>query len=148
MDYLDYLGYLNLLDYLDCLRIIETIALLPFIIIIIIIIINGYPLAIITKCITQFMDKIHENRENKNKDNSNSGSEKIISLFLPYLGEASIKLKRSISRHIKGNIPNCKLRVIFSSKRRLSNYFRFKDVIPKCVQSHLVYKICCAECNL
>ena len=109
---------------------------------------NGYPLAIITKCITQFMDKIHENRENKNKNKSNSGSEKIISLFLPYLGEASIKLKRSISRHIKGNIPNCKLRVIFSSKRRLSNYFRFKDVIPKCVQSHLVYKICCAECNL
>ena len=60
----------------------------------------------------------------------------------------SLRLKRILHRHIKNNIPNCHLRVIFSAKRRLRNYFRFKDVIPKDVQSHLVYKIKCAKCNL
>ena len=30
----------------------------------------------------------------------------------------------------------------------MSNFFKFKDRIPESLQSHLVYKIQCAECNL
>ena len=110
-----------------------------------ILIFNGYPLAIIVKCIRQFLDKMHEVQQ---VEEDTEEEVKTISLFLPYLGEISRKLKRSIMKQVKKNIPNCKVRVIFSAKRRIRNFFRFKDVIPRDIQSHLVYKITCAECNL
>ena len=33
-------------------------------------------------------------------------------------------------------------------KNCLSSFFRFKDVIPKELQSHLVYKFSCSNCNV
>ena len=69
-------------------------------------------------------------------------------MFLPYLGESSIKLKRALTKHIKNNIPDHTVRIIFSSKIRLQNFFRFKDIILKRINSHLVYRISCAKCNL
>ena len=44
-------------------------------------------------------------------------------------------------------LPQCNIRVIFQSKHRLRNLFRFKDVIPKELRSHLVYKYTCSSCN-
>ena len=35
----------------------------------------------------------------------------------------------------------------FRSKTRLSSLFRFKDIIPKEISSHLVYKFMCSCCN-
>ena len=107
---------------------------------------NGYPTALICRCIKTFLDRYHGGQNNC--ETEKDPNENIITLFLPYLGESSLKLKRAITKHIKNNIPNQPVRVIFSSKRRLSNFFRFKDVIPKNLQSHLVYKINCAKCNL
>ena len=100
----------------------------------------------INKCIYQFFDKIH-NPSQSNKDDTKE-TQNELSLFLPYLGLSSLHLKRKITKYIKDNIPDCKLKIIFFSKRRLSNFFKFKDKIPSDLQSHLVYKIQCAECNL
>ena len=100
----------------------------------------------INKCIYQFLEKIHKPSQS-NKDDSKE-TQIDLSLFLPYLGLPSLRLKRQIIKCIKDNIPNCNLRVVFSSKRRLSNFFKFKDKIPNDLQSHLIYKIQCAECNL
>ena len=62
-------------------------------------------------------------------------------LFLPYLCLKSLKLKNGITKHVRDNIPDYKFREIFSSKRRISNCLCFKDVIPKHLQSHFVYRI-------
>ena len=100
----------------------------------------------INKCIYQFFDKVNSGPK-KDKEVSNNPPN-VLSLFLPYLGLPSLSLKSKITKYVKENIPDYKLRVIFSSKRRLSNFFKFKDIIPSDLQSHLVYKIQCSDCNL
>ena len=60
----------------------------------------------------------------------------------------SNKLKSDIKKAINENIPSQKLNVVFSSRRRIGNFFQFKDKIPLDLQSHLVYKIACDKCNL
>ena len=45
-------------------------------------------------------------------------------------------------------LPQCNIKVIFQSKNRLSNLFRFKDSIPKEVRSHIAYKFLCSNCNI
>ena len=45
-------------------------------------------------------------------------------------------------------LPQCNIKVIFQSKNRLSNLFRFKDSIPKELRSHIVYKFLCSNCNI
>ena len=52
-------------------------------------------------------------------------------------------LKNSISK----NLPFCKIRVIFKSTTRISNFFRFKDKMPYCLRSNVVYKFSCGRCN-
>ena len=37
--------------------------------------------------------------------------------------------------------------MVFQSKTRLSSLFRFKDIIPREISSHLVYKFKCSYCN-
>ena len=48
----------------------------------------------------------------------------------------------------KKTLPQCNIKVIFQSKNRLSNLFRFKDSIPKELLSHLVYKFSFSNCNI
>ena len=106
---------------------------------------NGYPQRFIDICVKKFLLKIH------NKDvieNEKEDDKTILTLSLPFLGNMSLKMKKNLNKIIKENIPNCKFRIIFSSKRRIRNYFQFKDKIPYDLQSHLVYKIMCDKCNL
>ena len=105
---------------------------------------NGYPSSLVEKCISQFLNKV--NSTPKTKDSTEEKPS--LTICLPYLGTLSLKMKTQIQKYVKSNIPNCHLRIVFSSKRRLSNFFKFKDCIPKQLNSHLVYKIKCAECNL
>ena len=44
-------------------------------------------------------------------------------------------------------LPYCSLRIVFQSKTRLSSLFPFKNIIPKEISSHLVYKFTCSCCN-
>ena len=48
-----------------------------------------------------------------------------------------------MNKHVKF----CKLRVIFQSNNRLSNYFRFKDSVHKTLRSNLIYKFSCKSCT-
>ena len=41
----------------------------------------------------------------------------------------------------------CKFRVIFQTKNRLRNYFRFKDFVPETLRSSLIYKFSCGSCT-
>ena len=45
-------------------------------------------------------------------------------------------------------LPECNIKVIFQSKNRLNNLFRFKDSIPKELRSHIVSKFLCSNCNI
>ena len=59
----------------------------------------------------------------------------------------SSNLKRKLQTSIRNSLPQCNIKVILKSTNHLSSLFRFKDVIPKELRSHLVYKFSCSSCN-
>ena len=54
---------------------------------------------------------------------------------------------KRLQSYIRNTIPYCSLRIVFQSKTRLSSLFRFKDIIPKEISSHLVYRFTWSCCN-
>ena len=59
----------------------------------------------------------------------------------------SSNLKRKLQTSIRNSLPQCNIKVILKSTNHLSSLYRFKDVIPKELRSHLVYKFLCSGCN-
>ena len=68
-------------------------------------------------------------------------------IILPFLGTMSSNLKQKLQTSIRNSLPQCNIKVILKLTKRLSALFRFKDVIPKELRSHLVYKFSCSSCN-
>ena len=68
-------------------------------------------------------------------------------IILSFLGTMSSNLKRKLQTSIRNSLPQCNIKVILKSTNHLSSLFRFKDVIPKELRSHLVYKFSCSSCN-
>ena len=52
-------------------------------------------------------------------------------IILPFLGTMSSNLKRKLQTSIRNSLPQCNIKVILKSTKRLSALFRFKDVILK-----------------
>ena len=48
---------------------------------------------------------------------------------------------------MRNSLPQRNIKVMLKSAKHLSALFRFKDVIPKELRSHLVYKFSCSSCN-
>ena len=67
-------------------------------------------------------------------------------MVLSYLGTFSSNLKRNLRTCFKNSLPQCNIKIILKSTNRLSSLFRSKDVVPKQLQSHLVYKFSCGSC--
>ena len=67
-------------------------------------------------------------------------------IVLPYLGDLSLALRTLLQNSINKNLPYCKMKVIFKSTTRPSNFFRFKDKVIFTLRSNLVYKFC-GRCN-
>ena len=59
----------------------------------------------------------------------------------------SSNLKQKLQTSIQNSLPQCNIKVILKSISHLSSLFRFEDVIPKEIRSHLVYKFSCSSCN-
>ena len=65
-----------------------------------------------------------------------------------FLGQFSLNIRSILYNCFNKTLPQCNIKVIFQSKNHLSNLFRFKGSIPKELQSHLVYKFSCSNCNI
>ena len=59
----------------------------------------------------------------------------------------SSNLKRKLQTCFRNSLPQCNIKIILKSTNRLSSLFHFKDVIPKAMKSHLIYKFSCNSCN-
>ena len=60
---------------------------------------------------------------------------------------SSLCLRSHLQKNINSNISFCKIKVIFKSSTRIANFFRFKDKIPLCLRSNIVYKFARGRCN-
>ena len=73
---------------------------------------------------------------------------KDVLIVLPYLGQFSLNLRSRLYNSFNKTLPQCNIKVIFQSKNRLNNLFRFTDSIPKELPSHIVYKFLCSNCYI
>ena len=103
---------------------------------------NGYPTQFIDRCIKQFLQKLYVTKAIQDTVNK-----KQLLIVLPFLGAQSFLVTKRLQSCIRNTIPYCSLRIVFQSKTRLSSLFQFKDIIPKEISSHLVYKFTCSCCN-
>ena len=60
----------------------------------------------------------------------------------------SSNLKRKLKTYFKNLLPQCNIKTILELTNRLSSLLRFKDVIRKELQSHIVYRLSCGNCNV
>ena len=56
-------------------------------------------------------------------------------------------MKKKLQHIFKECGKNLHLRIVFKSPNRLRNGFGFKDSLPKCMDSFLLYKYTCDTCN-
>ena len=103
---------------------------------------NGYSKSFIDKCFKKFLDRLHII-----KPTSATVEKKALRLVLPYLGPISLKVGTKIRNAMKNTLNCCKLQVIFKNKRKLSNMFRFKDLVPYDLVSGVVYEYMSGRCN-
>ena len=93
-------------------------------------------------CIHKFLNKLLI----KGVRGSTTTQKKEITISLEYLGKISLlaKKKKNIFRSCHKHI---KLNVVFKTSNRLCNAFRFKDHLPNCIDSIVLYKYKCDICN-
>ena len=103
---------------------------------------NSYPSDIIELSIKTFLNRLYIP-----KQVYLTAPKKELLKILPFLGTMSSNLKRKLQTSIRNSLPQCNIKVILKSTNHLSSLFRFKDVIPKELRSHLVYKFSCSSCN-
>ena len=101
-----------------------------------------FPLFFIDSCIHKFLNILFIKRV----QNSSTTRNKEITISLEYLGKISLLAKKQLT-----NIFSCckyiKPYVVFEKLNQLRNAFRFKDQLPKCISSKVLYKYKCDICN-
>ena len=106
---------------------------------------NAYPLEFIDLCITSFLNKQYKNTK---IIPTATVEPKIVTVVLPFLGKVSLEIRNRIRKYTNKYVSNCcKLQFIFRSQRRLKGLFSFKDRIPSCLQSYIIYQYTCRACN-
>ena len=79
---------------------------------------NNYPVTLIDQCVKTFLNKIFVP-----KRTLITIPKKDILIVLPLLGQYSFNLGFRLYKCFNKTLPQCKIKVIFQSKNRLSNLF-------------------------
>ena len=104
---------------------------------------NSYPEKFIERCIRKFLNKHFGTVTPRQEEVVET-----ITLVLPFLGNLSLQIKKQLQKLFSENLPvRYKCRIVFKSQTKLSQFFKFKDILPKHLMSHVVYKYTCDRCN-
>ena len=71
-----------------------------------------------------------------------------MTIALPYLGDASLRLRNGIKKSLRRHLPDSKFRFVFRSGTPLSAMFKFKDQLAADLCSKLVYHYTCSTCHV
>ena len=103
---------------------------------------NAFPIKLIDSCIKNFL-----NKRLTEKPVTLTAKKRDLVIVLPFLGKLSLDLRTHLRNSISKNLPFCKIRVIFKSSTRISKFFQFKDKMPYCLCSNVIYKFLCGRYN-
>ena len=96
---------------------------------------NFYPKKFVDKYIAKFVNNIFVQ-----KPVVTSVLNLKLGTALSYLGTISSTTKKRLNRCISKRLKFCKLKITFQTVIRLKNYFRFKNCVPRTLESNVVYK--------
>ena len=106
---------------------------------------NSYLSRIIDQSINSFLKKTLGSKKSQFIP---TVPKKELSIILPYMETISSSLKWKLRTFFKNLLPQCNIKLILKSENRLSYLIRFKTVIPKQLQSHIVYTFTCGNCDI
>jgi hypothetical protein len=117
---------------------------------------NGYPKRFIEtqiqKTLGRYIDRrnnieiIKSKHEDKNVINNSTKKQQVF-IDIPFYGKPSKVFSTRLTKLAKSVNPHINIRSIQRPPPTIAKYFPFKDIIPKELQSNIVYKINCSECN-
>ena len=103
---------------------------------------NAFSIKLINSCIKQFLkERLPE------KPFTLTAEKKDLVIVLPFLGKLLLDLRIRLKNIISKYLHFCKIRVLFKSSIRISNFCQFKDKMHYCLRSNVVYKFPCGRCN-
>ena len=105
---------------------------------------NAFPMRVIDRMIFRFFDKIHA----PPKKVVHTCAKKKLIFSLEYLGKHSLEIKKRLESVIREQLPFCKIEIVFSSRKKIRNFFSFKDKVPTNLRSLVLYKFTCSGCNV
>ena len=103
---------------------------------------NGFPRHLIESVIKGVLDKIFIS---SSPPPSVPKLEKYI--VLPYFGAKSVNLQRDICDLLTQYYPYMNPKIVLRNRFTVSSLFKFKDRIPKCLRSGIVYQYRCSSCE-
>ena len=101
---------------------------------------NGFPHKIFNKEVETFMNKILDCPVT-----TCMVPKKPFYLSLPYFGHKSVLLVKQLNALISEYFPHIDPKLILSNNQRIGTFFKYKDTLPKNLQSSVVYKYCCPQ---
>ena len=104
---------------------------------------NFFSLFFIDKCVHKFLKSLFLKRRHLKP----SSEKKEIIISLEFLGKLSLQVKKQLNDIIRSYHKNVKLTVVFKSPNRIRNAFRFKEQLPKSINSKVLYRYTCDTCN-
>ena len=103
---------------------------------------DAFPIKLINSCIKNFL-----NKKLTEKPVTLTAEKMNLVIVLPILGKLSLDLRTRLKNSVTKNLPFCKIKVIFKFSTCISNFFQFKDKMPYCLCSKVVYKFSCGRRN-
>ena len=86
---------------------------------------NAFPIKLVDSCIKKVLNKRHTV-----EPVTLTAEKKDLVIVLPFLGKLSLDLRTRLRNSISKNLPFCKIRVIFKSSTRISNFSSSKIKCP------------------
>ena len=101
---------------------------------------NSYPKYLIDKHVKRFVsDKVVTNHNNKSEVEMKY-------ITLPFQGEYSYHVRKTLANLLKKTIPDVNFRFIFVNNNTIGSMFKCKDSIPTHLCSKVVYRYQCPDC--
>ena len=117
---------------------------------------NGYPIkfvnAQIKKTLGRYFDKtngtqIYSTKKTANTETDNTIKKTQILVDIPFYGKPTNILGKRLINLAKSINPKIHVQPIQRPSLSISNYFQVKDKIPKELQSNIVYRVNCSNCE-
>ena len=98
---------------------------------------NSFPLFFLDKCVQKFLNNLFIKRNHK----SLTSTKKEVLITLEYLGKTSLQVKKQLKEIFR----SCQK--MFNSSTKVKSSFHLKDILPKHINSKVLYKFKCDTCN-